>query len=98
VAKILGAVCVLFLLLTSSPQKKPMAKYKAVEGRARGKPSFLVIDHLEKVRVAFARSESHPRKEAFEATTYTSPWSSMALATLRKLVMFAPWTRLPGVP
>src|ERR1700676_132654 len=29
---------------------------------------------------------------------YTSPWSSMALATLRKPPMLAPLTRLPGVP
>jgi hypothetical protein len=31
VAKILSAASVLFLLLASSPQKNPMAKYKAVE-------------------------------------------------------------------
>jgi hypothetical protein len=31
VAKILSAGCVLLLLLTASPQKTPMAKYKAVE-------------------------------------------------------------------
>jgi len=31
-------------------------------------------------------------------TNYTSPWSSMALATLRKPPMLAPLTRLPGVP
>jgi hypothetical protein len=29
---------------------------------------------------------------------YTSPWSSMALATLRKPPMLAPFTKLPGVP
>jgi hypothetical protein len=31
-------------------------------------------------------------------TNYTSPWSSMALATLRNPPMLAPFTRLPGVP
>ena len=31
-------------------------------------------------------------------TAYTSPWSSMALATFRKPPMLAPLTRLPGVP
>jgi hypothetical protein len=31
VAKILSAVCVLLLLLTASPQKYPMVKYRAVE-------------------------------------------------------------------
>src|SRR5271167_155141 len=29
---------------------------------------------------------------------YTSPWSSIALATFRKPPMLAPFTRLPGVP
>ncbi len=29
---------------------------------------------------------------------YTSPWSSMALATFKKPPMLAPFTRLPGVP
>jgi hypothetical protein len=33
-----------------------------------------------------------------EAEDYTSPWSSMALATFRKPPMLAPFTRLPGVP
>ena len=31
-------------------------------------------------------------------SSYTSPWSSMALATFKKPPMLAPFTRLPGVP
>ena len=42
---------------------------------------------------------SPPRKTHSKVTlSYTSPWSSIALATFRKPPMLAPFTRLPGVP
>src|SRR5215467_2764050 len=46
------------------------------------------------------RSTARPRRLSLHGhyQPYTKPWSSMALATFRKPPMFAPFTRLPGVP
>jgi len=84
-----------------APSTQPVS---CLTGRRRGSD----VHHDRGGRPAHARRSDDPRQKKRSVgrsaakpcyvRTYTKPWSSMELATLRKPAMLAPLTRFPGVP
>ena len=63
-------------------------------------PALKKLEKQDMVGVAHWCDNGDPlaRNGRNASVPYTRPWSSMALATLRKPAMLAPFTRLPCVP